>query len=164
MSINHRLDRPAHGVIAIVVMLLMATLVAPGCGRQADAWRAKRPKTFPVTGIVSLDGSPVEGAMVTFIATETPSVAAGITDALGRFKLRTYDPGDGAIPGPHKVLIEKKIERMPASYNPDSPAPPPPPIIEHLLPKHFSDADKSPLTATVTSSGVNTISFDLPGH
>lgn len=36
-----------------------------------------------------------------------PPGAWGETDAEGRFELTTFEPGDGAVPGNHSVLIAK---------------------------------------------------------
>ncbi|MGH7202173.1 MAG: carboxypeptidase-like regulatory domain-containing protein, partial [Planctomycetaceae bacterium] len=55
---------------------------------------------------------PVEGATVVFIPTGHKHGATAQTDAEGKFQLRTYEPGDGAVPGNYKVTI-RKVE-MPA--------------------------------------------------
>ncbi|MEX0712452.1 MAG: carboxypeptidase-like regulatory domain-containing protein [Pirellulales bacterium] len=73
----------------------------------------------PVTGNVTMDGSPVEGAKVTFVNRDLEGrLAFGMTDAEGRFILRTYlrqdEPGlppkeqpEGAFPGQYDVVIVK---------------------------------------------------------
>lgn len=61
-----------------------------GCGPS-------RPTTVPVSGTVLLDGEPVESAAVIFSSVEGGRPATGITDAQGRFRLRTFDGNDGVL-------------------------------------------------------------------
>jgi len=64
--------------------------------------------TVPVTGTVTLDGSPVDGARVAFSPKSADGkAAAGVTDASGRFELTTVEAGDGAMPGSYAVTITK---------------------------------------------------------
>jgi hypothetical protein len=68
--------------------------------------------TVPVGGVVMLDGSPVEGASVTFLSDETSGtrVATGKTDASGKFTLKTIvgeQSADGAVQGTHKIMVAK---------------------------------------------------------
>jgi hypothetical protein len=64
--------------------------------------------TIPVSGTVTLDGSPVAGARVAF-SPKSPEgrAAAGITDTSGRFTLTTVEAGDGAMAGSYTVTISK---------------------------------------------------------
>jgi len=62
----------------------------------------------PVTGTVTLDGEPVEGASVAFAPQSAGGrAAAGLTDASGHFSLTTVQSGDGAMPGTYLVTISK---------------------------------------------------------
>jgi hypothetical protein len=59
-----------------------------------------------VTGKVTLDDQPVEGASVIFQGESGGGhPAAGQTDSEGVFYLGTFEGGDGAFPGEYKVLI-----------------------------------------------------------
>ncbi len=78
---------------------LLAALV--GCGPS-------RPKTVQVTGTVTLDGTAVEGATVMFMPEGGGRPATGITDKDGKFTLKTFEAGDGALVGKHLVSITKK--------------------------------------------------------
>lgn len=84
----------------LVCLAALALLV--GCGTSTG------PDTVPVTGTVTLDGTPVGGALVTF-SPKTPEgqAAAGTTDASGRFELTTSVSGDGAVLGSYFVGISK---------------------------------------------------------
>jgi hypothetical protein len=73
-----------------------------GCGGEGN------PDTIPVTGTVNLDGSAIEGATVILSPTEGRP-AIGTTDANGKFTLKTFEDGDGALPGNHSVTITKVV-------------------------------------------------------
>ena len=77
-----------------------------GCGQATED--ANRAKTVEAVAIVTHKGAPVEGATVVFEpAASQPRGAMGLTDASGKAILRTYDAGDGAIPGAYQVAITK---------------------------------------------------------
>jgi hypothetical protein len=80
-----------------VVLAALAPGVA-GCGGGGKV---------QVTGVVTLDSRPVEGAMVTFIpvAKDRGQIAHGTTDKDGVFRLSTSKPNDGAFPGEYKVTV-----------------------------------------------------------
>lgn len=144
--------------IGVVIMTGALIVAIPAC-RRSNRWRDTRPQTFPVTGIVTLDGEPLEQAFVTFVAKESQSVAAGLTDAGGRFSLRTYEPGDGAVAGPQVVLIEKTTEVFPPAKGSDGPFPPP--VVTHHLPAAYRDPQTSGLEATVNDRDRNHFTFEL---
>ena len=74
-----------------------------GCGGSGGSL-----DTVPISGIVTLDGTPVEGANVVFAPTSgVGSAASGVTDRSGRYQLTTRDPSDGALPGSYLVMISK---------------------------------------------------------
>lgn len=75
-----------------------------GCG-GADV---DRPDTYAVTGVVTLDGTPVEGATVTFNPESREGTPAfGKTAADGTYQLTTFEAADGAIPGNYVVTATK---------------------------------------------------------
>jgi hypothetical protein len=86
-------------------LTLLATIFAVGCSDDGTL------KTVNVSGTVTLDGKPVEGAMLTFEpVTEGEGYSAfGATDASGRYKLQTsYGKAEaGTTPGKYKVTISK---------------------------------------------------------
>lgn len=85
-----------------VMVVAAAVLAILGCkgGRVTNA--------VPVSGLVTLDDQPEEGATVLFAPTGGGgSAASGTTDASGRFRLTTLDPNDGAIPGSYLVGVTK---------------------------------------------------------
>lgn len=86
--------------VATALMLLLL----PACGES----ESDNPATYPVTGTVIYQGSPVENATVvlTPIAGNAQG-AMGNTDAEGKFSLTTFETGDGALPGEYKVRVFK---------------------------------------------------------
>lgn len=86
-----------------------------GCGPKAS------PLT-KVSGVVTLEGVPVEGAKVTYVSSSGNAPAMGVTDPKGKFELTTFDmktlkSTDGALPGEYKVTVEIPV---PAGRNPSS--------------------------------------------
>jgi hypothetical protein len=125
-----------------VVAFALVTLV--GC-RQSE--------TVPVTGTVTLNGQPAADAEVIF----TPSkgrVASGATDAAGRFTLSTNQPGDGAVPGDHKVTV---VEYYPPGKPPPMTSKGPP----SRFPQQYMEASQTPLEAKVERGGKNDFTFDI---
>lgn len=110
---------------------------------------------LPVSGVVTLDGKPVEQATVLF-KPETGPVAYGQTDAAGRFELSTAGR-KGAVPGKHKVSITKtKV----TGVGNDEMVDPEKVKTEWIVPQKFTDPDKSGLTAEV-ARGKTTFEFHL---
>jgi hypothetical protein len=59
-----------------------------------------------VEGVVTLDGQPVDGAIVSFLPDEKGGRAAsGTTARDGSFRLTTYKQDDGALPGDYRVTV-----------------------------------------------------------
>jgi len=124
--------------------LLVIAVAVSGCG-------SKHPATAKVSGTVFYKGSPVAGAGITFL----PGVgrpATGMTDAQGRFELMTNEPGDGALPGEHKVAVTKMTPGP--SKEPYAP-------MLNLLPSKYASPATSPLTETVQAGQANHFEFNL---
>ena len=91
-----------HCLLVVVVFL---TLV--GCGSRGS----HLPRTVPASGVVTLDGKPVDGAQVVLVPTgDAKTGAFATTDPSGRFSLRAFEEKDGAIPGDYKVQVSKTVE------------------------------------------------------
>jgi hypothetical protein len=129
------------------------------------------PKTYPVSGVVTHEGKPVDGATVTFLPMEGTGSSIGLTDANGKYALSTFNPSDGAPAGQYKVSVVKWQGGAPppaptgqiapgeideATYAPPKETPgggaaattgP-----KNLLPAQYSNADSSGLRATVAEA------------
>jgi hypothetical protein len=122
-----------------------------GCGGGSG------PETAEVVGIVTMNGTPVEGANVIFhpIDTTTNTLASqASTNAEGRFELSTHvGQGKykrGVAPGEYAVAVSKlDTSAISKTYAPPT----------NLLPKRFSNPETSGLKATVVADRVNEFTF-----
>jgi hypothetical protein len=108
-----------------------------------------------VTGTVTVKGQPADQVEVTFLP-KNGRPATGVTDNQGRFELSTLKPGDGAVPGEHRVTL--------GEYYPPGKPPPMPRGNEPLpsrFPTTYSDTVNSPLKATVERGAKNDFQFDI---
>ena len=87
--------RIVGGLAVVAVVLVLA-----GCGGGS-----KRPKLYPATGTVTLDGKPLADATVSFVPAVGPP-SDGKTDASGKFTIMTSGQ-PGAPFGPNKVTVSK---------------------------------------------------------
>jgi hypothetical protein len=135
-----RLVRPGTAGVCLAALLLLA-----GCGEN-------RMKTARVSGTITYKGKPVPQGSIMFQPQSGPAATANISN--GKYVLKTYRDGDGAVLGSHKVTVislEDQSARLPEERNPL-----PPPIV----PLKYNFPDKSGLTATVEDKA-NIIDFDL---
>src|SRR5438067_11098108 len=95
---------------------LVCLLAAAGCGGKYTP--------VAVSGVVTLDGKPVEGATVYFYAVgdeRDGRPAHGTTDKEGAFRLSTLGDEDGALRRRYKVVIAKYVPTLPNLKIPDFP-------------------------------------------
>jgi len=132
----------------------MLGLLLCGCGPS-------RPSVHPVSGEVWLGDRPFPNADITFVPRNSRAALAQ-TDAAGRFKLRTWTEGDGAVAGEHVVCIVKHDEAGPPPRRQGSPADPYADAFrKNVAPAKYASPVTSPLRATVTPAGPNEFRFDL---
>ena len=137
MGMSHR-----RGIQASVPLFLCAWIA--GCGPDYELGR--------VSGVVTLDGSPLPQATVTFSRGEG-RMAVGVTDEEGRYLLQYTHRQEGAEPGTHTVRITSQIDAASGEGGLAAIAGRP-----ELLPARYHN--KTDLTATVMP-GSNTIDFNL---
>ncbi len=135
--------------------------------------------TIPVTGTVTLDGSPLAGARVSFSPKGGGRAAVGLTDESGRFELTTNVAGDGALAGSYGVAISKTAA-APSAAAADDPrarggdltpeqiqamqaaaAGAKAPGAQSLLPAKYGSADTSGFTAEVKAGEANDFTFKM---
>lgn len=145
-------------------LVCLGAVLASGCG-------SSHPATAPVRGKITCEGQPVTEGTVTFYPEQGRS-ATGRIQPDGTYALTTFDEGDGAILGKHKVTIEavrftggtpraaSMEEEMRMAMEKKS-APQAAPKAEWLAPQRYSKRDTSDLTFEV-KPGQNTANFDVP--
>jgi len=113
--------------IGSAVVFAAAIAVCSGCDRGVEL-----PELGEVTGTITLDGKPLEGANVMFEPRGEGVMSAGRTDSTGKYELRYLLPGTtnvkGAVIGKHAVRIERLPEPgreadamvLPPRYNVES--------------------------------------------
>lgn len=79
----------------------VSALSAIGCGDGLGL--------VEVVGTVSLDGKPLTSGRVSFFP-EKGRPSSGQIDSEGRYRLATYQPGDGALPGSYVVTVSSRQE------------------------------------------------------
>jgi uncharacterized protein YfaS (alpha-2-macroglobulin family) len=158
----HNVWNTCVAAVTLVVIL--------GCS-SSDA-----PKTFPVTGSVAFNGQPVVGAAVSFIPEkENAKMATGVTDKDGKFQLSTNAINDGAVAGPHKIIVVKseggggaaKVEKwdpnvdISKKYVEMKDANKLSGDVKLVLPAKYASLDSTPLQETVKADGQNNFILQL---
>lgn len=121
---------------------LSALLVAgflPGCG-----WPGKA-TVFPVEGQLLVAGRPAANAMIAFRpvrGTAVAVLAVAVTGADGRFRLTTYQAGDGAPAGEYAVTVVWPDASLPLDECAD-------PVTHDRLAGRYADPLRTNLRATV---------------
>lgn len=109
---------PRTNSLCVAIAICSSALLA-GCGTSE-----KLPDLGQVHGAVTLDGAPLANARVSFSPDVGPPSAA-VTDAEGKYVLRSKVGTAGAALGSHKVEISTDLngtmrpedEKVPAKYN-----------------------------------------------
>jgi hypothetical protein len=113
--------------------MAICCLLAAGCGRGVSL--------VPVAGRVTLDGSPLETGAVMIQPKAGPAAQAKIA-ADGTFRLGTFKPGDGAIPGAATVRVTCRKELtqpgVETAYGPS------------MIPEKYTQFDTSGITVDIT--------------
>jgi len=136
-------------------------LIAAGCGGSG------RPSLVKVTGKITVDGQPVEGALVAMqLITDEKSKyqrpSSATTNAEGEFTPRTYGPEDGLPLGKYRIGIQKRelVGELPKDFNAENPDAY---NLRYkwLTPREYADPQSSGLEVEVTSSGLEPAVIDL---
>ena len=153
-DVHRQLSQPVLPRRSLFVACCIVMIATGGCSRQANnKWTQRRPPTFRAAGIVTCDGVAIDNALVSLDSLEHNLTAVGRTDTKGGFTLKTFEPGDGATSGEHRVRITK-IEVT--AYDKDGTP------LGHVnrLPERYAD-ESGKLRATVEPKHGNVFRFDL---
>jgi hypothetical protein len=140
----------------------VALAAALGCTRASDDGRPDFSKLVPVDGVVTLNGQPLAGAVVTFLPPRWgPGV--GETDRDGKYTLKNAGH-KGTPPGDYKVAISYLVsaDGEPQGLGPRSGLVLPPSMLTatERLPREYSDLGRTKLTAKVGDRG-GAFNFDV---
>jgi hypothetical protein len=133
---------------SVIVMAALGLIAVTGCNKP------KGPPTAEVTGVVTLNSTPVEGAIVLFApaaGSEDARLASqATTDSGGKYRLQTHIGGGqykpGIMPGKYDVTVTK----LDLSTIKSTMAPP-----KNVLPAKYADAKTSPFKAEVVAGQEN---------
>ncbi len=133
-----------------------------GCSSQYE-YRAETVDTVPVSGTLTYKGQPLEYYQVVFFPVDGVRVAAGVTDASGKFTLGTNDGGDGSPVGSCKVAVNfvgpPSTDAGGNEQIIDDPSKLPKPKVK--IPAKYNDPEKSGLVQEVPAAGLTELKIDL---
>lgn len=150
----------------------MAILVVAGCGGGPSGPRMPtfEGEVIAVSGVVTLDGTPLDDAAVTFTYDgQAPSGfinGTGKTDSTGKYALQAG--GKIGVPaGRYRVTVNKMATKdgkpftEEAAGGLDFEQARMSGLIKESLPSKFSDMMATTLSATITSGQTDAVNFDL---
>lgn len=144
----------------LCVLSIFTVLAVSGCGGDSSL-----PKTAKVRGTVSYKGKPLSGGQISFIpeagseAAQSGQPASSQIGTDGSFTLTTFNTGDGALIGAHKVIVSKRGSDTSRNQ------PKPDGTIDYTVPKaeipeKYEKVEKTPLKFTVEDK-TNEFKIDL---
>ncbi len=123
---NTRLIVPCLGRRWLSLSAILLGLAVTGCSSDQFG-------TVPVEGIVSYNGTVLTHGVVYFAPMGDPAAAGdggpvivgksagGVVNDQGHFSLSTYEPGDGAVAGRHRVCWQAEEEHVEGKRPPGAP-------------------------------------------
>lgn len=146
--------------VAVHGLLALLTFSASGCQSEPDG-----PKRVPVSGVVLMNGKPLEAAFVAFHpAGSTPGRGgSGETDAEGKFAIGNFETSGlvlGVPEGEYKVTVSKQqgVARKPVQEGSAAPATVDGP---ETIPARFSDFNVTVLTEKIPAEGKSDVKLEL---
>ena len=132
-------------LVTAVLFSIVAAFSATGCNKADN----DRVQVFPVNGQLQWNGKPLAEAFVVFHPRESGATAApaahGQTDQEGKFRLTTYEAGDGAAVGEYAVTVQHyELIKSGDSYSAGP----------NVLPKKIADPTTTNITIRI-AAGAN---------
>jgi hypothetical protein len=109
-----------------------------------EAGCSRNPRVVPVSGTVLYNGKPLPFGIVTFQPDQGQS-ASGDVQPDGSFRLSSYKPNDGAVPGKHSVSVSCYEGHRPGRAGGES-------LGKLLIPLKYTRFGSSDLTANVNDA------------
>lgn len=134
------------------LLFFILGLSAVGCNSS------KLPATVQIQGKVTWQGKPLSAGSVAFnpvaLSTDKPSrPAVGDLSADGVYRLSSFRPNDGVMPGEYHVTVDSCSSR-PTAEDPNSP-------LISRIPRHYADPEKSGLTFLVPADAHGPLTYDI---
>lgn len=138
---------PTRSLVLPGCLLFAAAFVlSAGCGNS-------KYDLVTVTGTITMDGKPLEGASVKFQPKGGGAMSFGKTDAQGRYQLETIHGDPGAMVATHKVSVFKSSGSVDTSTEEVQPQ------VKQLIPERYNY--KSELTYEVKPGNNDAVDFTL---
>lgn len=146
------------------ILFVVGLSAVVGCGGR------KWPPTYKTTGVVTLDGEPVEGATVSFYPKDGQQPSNGVTNSAGSYEMTSFNENDGAMAGSFNVAIvrfsQPKVELTPEGtpWDPsmETGAVGPNDADEYGdLPRKYSNPEESGFSISIEKNDENVANFEL---
>ncbi len=160
--------RGCHKALGPFSSLVFAWVFVAGTGCGSGVKKPDWPEGVEVSGVVKLDGEPVETAIVRYIpeAETTGPGATGMTDSLGEYSLTFRDANgkiaNGVIPGKYKVAISRMVKQDGTVWTPSPENNEGPRMTGAMeqIPMKYSNPAQSTLRAVIGPKG-GTFNFEV---
>jgi hypothetical protein len=133
-----------RGGRGLAVMASACALLA-GCGGGTS-----EPKAVPASGTANDNGKPIEKGTIHFVPEKGRSASGPIEN--GKFTLTTYEAGDGAVVGQHKVSLEVTQEYKDREGDTAT---------KSIIAKKYADHETSKIVVDVPPGGKTDIVVDV---
>lgn len=148
MSFRIKMKRTAVSILPILLFLI---LVAgwTGCGKPKPEGL---PDLQPCQVKVTMDGMPLDGAVVSLLSQNGQWPGNGRTDAQGLAVIFTRGQYPGVAEGEYKITVSKIVPPPPVGDEGTSKETVPKPLVKEI----FSQPEATPLSCTI-KRGTNTV-------
>lgn len=145
-----------------LILTLVCLSLGFGCGGGSDKFKASRPKTVPAAGVLTRKGTPLGGALITFVPQAPNEIAASaLTAEDGSFDMQAFPPDPGAVPGKYTAIVVKNEVDNSGTTAADSHDTPPPKPKKGLLPEKYGKAETSTILVVLPEEGRTDLKIDI---
>ncbi len=140
-------------------LFCLMLLLVMGCS-GGDEGSTKHRETYPASGVVTMNGTPVGGVSILLRLKTDDISASAVSSKDGSFQLTTYEENDGAVEGEYDIVVYKNDSKKP-SESADSKEVDTVSESNITIPVKYTIFEQSGLTTTITPEGSNTIELAL---
>lgn len=148
-----------------------AALLLAGCGGSSDdKWTSDLPETVDASGIILLDGKPLDFASIVLVPIDAAAghAATAVSNSSGKFWLKAFPSKDGAVPGGYLVTVTKIVSTTREAqqdnwgeddqHAADSPATT---TTKNILPTKYENPQTSGLELSIPQEGRTDLKLEL---